>query len=546
MNSAELLVKCLENEGVAYVFGVPGEENLELLEALSRSTIRFVTTRHEQGAAFMADVHGRLTGRPGVCLSTLGPGATNLMTAVADANMDRAPLVAITGQASLDRMHKESHQYLDLVSLFRPVTKWNALVTRPETIPEIVRKGFKVATTEKTGAVHIDFPEDVARMDVGDLAPLSIPSLYPATPRREAIDEAAAIIRRAKRPIILAGNGVIRNHSTEALQAFCAATGIGAAHTFMGKGCLPQNQQESLMAVGLQARDYISCGFDAADLVIAIGYDIVEYHPRLWNPQQTQRVLHIDRTPAETDAYYGVCCEVIGDIGETLRSLTHALGGERRESSGGRALRDAIDEELRSAEHDDSYPLKPQTIVAQLRKALGDEDIVISDVGAHKMWLARMYRCNRPNTCIISNGFASMGIALPGAIAAKMLYPHRKVVAATGDGGFLMNCQELETAVRERIPVVVLVFNDNAYGLIEWKQKIHYGHATSVKVGNPDFVAFAESFGAKGMRVGSAGDLGRCLDEAFACECPVVIDCPVDYNENLKLTERLGKLVCRI
>jgi len=543
MNSAELLVKCLEHEGVEYIYGIPGEENLEVIEALNKSKIRFITTRHEQGAAFMADLYGRLTGRAGVCLSTLGPGATNLMTGVADANMDRAPLVAITGQASLDRMHKESHQYLDLVSLFRPVTKWNTMVTRPETIPEIVRKAFKIATNEKPGAVHIDFPEDLSKMEVESASPLPISKTSLAAPKEDAILQAADIIRSAKRPIILAGNGVIRNRACEALQSFCSKTSIGVAHTFMGKGCVPYSQPESLMAVGLQARDYISCGFDAADLVIAIGYDIVEYHPRLWNPEKRAHILHIDRTPAETDGFYNAFFEVIGDIRETLQSLTTKLSQVKQPLPSEESLRRAITEELETAGRDDFFPLKPQRIVEELRRSMGDEDIVISDVGAHKMWLARMYRCSRPNTCIISNGFASMGISLPGAIAAKMIEPERKVVAATGDGGFLMNCQELETAVREEIPIVVLIFNDNAYGLIEWKQKIHYGHSTSVKVGNPDFVKLAESFGARGLRVRKAEDLAPFLAEALTSKIPVVIDCPVDYNENLKLSERLGKLV---
>jgi acetolactate synthase I/II/III large subunit len=546
MNSAQLLVKCLEKEGVEIAFGVPGEENLELLEALRESSIRFVTTRHEQGAAFMADVQGRLTGRPGVCLSTLGPGATNLMTAVADANMDHAPLVAITGQASLDRMHKESHQHLDLVSLFRPVTKWNALVQAPETIPEIVRKAFKVSAAEKPGAVHIDFPEDVARKKVDELLPLEPSELCFPKPHPKALSRAAELIKEAQRPLILAGNGVIRSRASKALREFCAATGIGVAHTFMGKGCVSYQQEEALMAVGLQAKDYISCGFDAADLVLAVGYDLVEYHPRLWNPERQRRIVHIDRTPAEIDGYYNTCCEVIGDIDETLRALTKDLAVQKKRVRFNEGLRRAILEELEEYSSDEGFPVKPQRIVGDLRRALEPSDIVVSDVGAHKMWLARMFLCTEPNTCIISNGFASMGISLPGAMAAKIVFPERKVVAVVGDGGFLMNCQELETAVREKIPLVVLIFNDNAYGLIAWKQQVRYGHETFVKMGNPDFVRFAESFGAMGLRVSKAADLAGMLTRALSHDGPVVIDCPVDYRENLKLTERLGKLVCQI
>jgi acetolactate synthase-1/2/3 large subunit len=368
----------------------------------------------------------------------------------------------------------------------------------------------------------------------------------PPRPDPGALGAAADLLRRSRRPLVLAGNGVIRGGACEALRAFCAATGIGVAHTFMGKGCVPHTQRESLMAVGLQAHDYISCGFEAADLVLAVGYDLVEYPPRLWNPEGLRRIVHIDRTAAEIDGHYSTCCEVIGDIGETLAALARSLAGEERRLPLADGLRRAVLAELETAGADDGFPLKPQRIVAELRRALDERDIVVCDVGAHKMWLARLLLCAAPNTCLISNGFAAMGIALPGAIAARLVHPERRVVAVAGDGGFLMNCQELETAVRERLPLVVLIFNDNGYGLISWKQQLRYGREAFVRTGNPDFARFAESFGARGLRVAGASELGPALRAALAHDGPVVIDCPVDYAENLKLTDRLGKLVCQI
>ena len=545
LNTAELLVQCLENEGVEYLFGLPGEENLHILEALRNSSIKFITTRHEQGAAFMADVYGRLTGKAGVCLSTLGPGATNLMTGVADANLDGAPLVAITGQVGTDRMHIESHQYLDLVAMFAPVTKWNTQIVRPQNTPEIIRKAFKVAQSEKPGAVHIDLPENIAAMSVSG-QPLRQDDREKVYASYRSTNAAAAAIAKAENPIVLAGNGIIRAHASEALTEFVTQMRIPVANTFMGKGAIPYTHPLSIWTYGLQQRDLISCAFDNADLVIAVGYDLIEYSPKKWNPEGEIPIIHISNNPAEVDSSYIPMVEVVGDIADSLVEIMKRTDRQGKSTPSAARLREEIKEDYEQYAHDEGFPIKPQKIIHDLRQVMGAEDIVISDVGAHKMWMARHYHCDAPNTCIISNGFAAMGIAIPGAIAAKLVHPDKKVVAVTGDGGFMMNCQELETALRAKTPFVTLIFNDDGYGLIEWKQINQFGHSSFVDFGNPDFVKFAESMGLKGYRVQSADDLIPTLKEALAQDVPAVIDCPVDYEENLRFSKKSGDLSCEV
>ena len=539
MKAAQLLVKCLENENVEYIFGIPGEENIDVMDALLDSPITFVTTHHEQGAAFMADVYGRLTGRAGVCMSTLGPGATNLITGVADANMDRAPIVAIAGQGATTRLHKESHQILDQVSLFRPITKYATQILEPEIVPEVVRKAFKVAQTEKPGAAFIDFPENVAEMEV-DKQPIKVQTAYtPEAPARK-IDECVKLISAAKAPVILAGNGVIRQGAADALVTFAEMLRIPVANTFMAKGVMPFTNELSLGTIGLKARDLPWFAFEKADVVICVGYDMVEYHPDMWNPNGDKTILHIDGLPAEVDERYIVAVGALGDIPTSLRAI--ALKARPQSVSPFKAVRRAIVEDRAEYAKDDAFPIKPQKIVWDLREALGPEDIAISDVGAHKMWMSRMYRAERPNTCIISNGFAAMGIGLPGAIAAKLAYPDRKVVAVTGDAGFMMNSQEIETAMRMKTALVVLIWNDSEYGLITWHQLRHFGRSSHIAFKNPDFVKYAESFGAKGYRVERAEDLLPTLKKALAEDTVVIIDCPVDYGQNMLLTEKLKSL----
>jgi len=557
--AADLLVDCLAAEGCDYVFSVPGEETMDVLDALSRhEAVRHVTTRHEQGAAFMADVHGRLTGRAAVAMGTLGPGATNLITGVADAFLDRAPMVAITGQAASSKLHKEAHQVVDIVRMLEPVTKWNTRVEQAEGIPEIVRKAFRVATLEKPGPTHIELPEDVAAARFSPDAPAPVPltpgRAYFPEPTDEAIAHAARLVAASERPIILAGNGILRRGAAPELRALARGLHVPVAATFMGKGAIDDRSHLSLMAVGLQARDHVLSGFDRADLVICVGYDLVEYAPSSWDPDGSKRVVHIDTQPAEIDAAYRPEVELIGDIDGTLRRLLEAVlplgvGGrdaserhESREILVHADLRTQLLDELRAHESNDGWPITPQRAIGDLRRALGPSDIVVSDVGAHKVWVARLYQAYEPNTVIISNGFAAMGIAIPGAIAAKLVHPDRKVVALSGDGGFLMNSQELETAKRIGANICVVVWRDDGYGLIDWKQRNEFGRPFGVEFGNPDFVAYAESFGIAGFRPATAADLYPTLERALAVDGPSLVEVPIDYAENLRLTERLGEL----
>ncbi len=554
--AAHLLVDCLAAEGCEYVFSVPGEETMDVLDALSdHPSVRHVTTRHEQGAAFMADVHGRLTGRAAVAMATLGPGATNLVTGVADAFLDRAPMVAITGQASSDKLHKEAHQVVDIVGMLAPVTKWNTGVQRIGAIPEIVRKAFRTATLEKPGPTHIELPENLAAMAVeDDAAPLTPGKAYFPEPTDEAIAHAADLIATSQRPIVLAGNGVLRRRASAELRAFARGLHVPVAVTFMGKGAIDDRSHLSLMAVGLQARDHVLSGFDRADLVICVGYDLVEYAPAGWNPDGRKRIVHIDTQPAEVDAQYRPEVELIGDIDGSLARLLAAvqprgISGrdaaerhEARETLVHSDLRTALLADLEAGAASEGWPITPQRAIADLRAALGPDDIVVSDVGAHKVWVARLYQAYEPNTVIISNGFAAMGISLPGAIAAKLVHPERNVVALCGDGGFLMNSQELETAKRIGTNVTVVVWRDDGYGLIDWKQRNEFGRPFGVEFGNPDFVAYAESFGIAGFRPTSAADLLPTLRRALDVDGPALVEVPIDYRENLRLTERLGAL----
>jgi acetolactate synthase-1/2/3 large subunit len=539
MTAAELLVKCLENEGVEYIFGIPGEENIDIMDALLGSNIKFITTRHEQGAAFMADVYGRLTGRAGVCMATLGPGATNLITGFADANMDRAPIVAIAGQGATTRLHKESHQILHLVNLFQPISKYATQILEPEIVPEIVRKAFKVAQTEKPGGAFIEFPENIAEAKV-EGSPIEVQKAYSSAAPDFKIEQAAKIISEAKAPVILAGNGIIRQGAANNLVTFAEVLRIPVANTFMAKGVVPFSHDLSLGTIGLKARDLPWYAFEKADVVICVGYDMVEYHPDMWNPDNKKIVVHIDALPAEVDAHYIVAVGVLGDISSSLRGI--AVKAKPQKAAPFRAVRTAILEDRSRLSNDNGFPVKPQKIVWDLREVLAPDDIAISDVGAHKMWMARMYRAERPNTCIISNGFASMGIAVPGAIAAKLAYPDRKVIAVTGDAGFLMNSQEIETAIRVGTPFVILIWNDAEYGLITWHQLRHFGRPSHITFKNPDFVKYAESFGAKGYRVERTEDLIPTLNRALQDDVVAILDCPVDYSENMKLTNHLEDL----
>ncbi|HID28196.1 MAG TPA: acetolactate synthase large subunit [Methanosarcinales archaeon] len=544
MKASDLLIKCLEADKVEYIFGIPGEETLDLMESLKYSNIKFITTRHEQGAAFMANVYGRLTGNAGVCLATLGPGATNLITGIADANLDRAPVVAITGQTRLEETHKESHQYIDIATIFKSITKWNHTIELASAIPEIVRKAFKIAETEKPGATHIEVPCDVAREEVNGKPLPHLMARRPA-PDRDSLVEAARLIEASEYPIILAGNGVIRGHAEEELKEFAEQLKIPVTTTFMGEGAIPYNNEYSLLSIGLQERDYVYCGFEHSDLVIAVGYDFVEYAPSYWNPYCNKKVIHIDSTTSEVDINYPSTVEIIADIKISLQLLRQHVK-KTKDFNYVKTLRKFIIKAINEKSDSIEYPIKPQKIIHDVRKVMGKEDILISDVGAHKIWIARMYHVYKPNTVIISNGYSSMGIAIPGALAAKLIYPEKNIMAVCGDGGFLMSSQELETAVRLKLPFVTLIFNDGQYGLIKWKQLKRFGREFGVSFNNPDFVKYAEAFGAKGYRVEKTQDLVPIMEDALNQKVPSIIDVPVDYSENLKLTEKLGKIICPI
>lgn len=550
MKVSDLFVKCLELEGVRTLYGVPGEENADLMMSIDASSIEFVLCRHEQGAAFMAEVHGRLTGEPGVCLGTLGPGATNLITGVADANMDRAPLVVITGQADSRRQHKESHQAMDVVQMFGPVTKWAQTIRHPNTVPEVIRKAFKVATTEKPGACLVELCEDIAAMDT-DAEPMAPQRLRRPVPDDKVIDQVFEALRSAKRPVILAGNGAIRRRASKQLRLFVEQTGIGVISTFMAKGCVDMDADQCLFTIGLQAKDVVACAIDAADLVVTLGYDMVEYHPRLWNPDRDKRIIHCDFLAAEVDDHYRVEVEVVGDLAHTLWMFNERLRCKPCEIQIDRQQQLSVRREMLAdfaahAEDDTEGTIRPQKAVWDVRQVLGPDDILLSDVGAHKMWVARCYQCHEPNTCLIPNGFCSMGFALPGAISAARVAPERKVLAICGDAGFLMNVQEMETARRLGVDLVVLVWQDDAYGLIEWKQQTHFGRHVDLSFGNPDFLKLAEAFGWDGHRVLNSRDLRPALERALGTPGPSLVTIPIDYRENELLTGRLGNIVCPI
>jgi acetolactate synthase-1/2/3 large subunit len=548
VKASDLFVKCLEAEGVTQIFGVPGEENAHFMMSLEDSPIEFVLTRHEQGAAFMAEVHGRLTGEPGVCLGTLGPGATNLITGVADANMDRAPLICLTGQAGSQRQHKESHQHMDVVSMFKPVTKWAHAVLHPDNIPEMVRKAFKIATTEKPGAAHIELAEDIAQLDA-ETTPIPAQRTRRAVPGDKVVDQAWGLIKSARRPVILAGNGTIRKRASKQLRLFCDQTGIGVISTFMAKGCVDMDSEYCLYTIGLQGKDHVACAIDAADLVICLGYDMVEYDPRLWNKSGDKPIVHIDFLAAEVDENYRVAVDVVGDLAHTLWMLNERARIDRVsfDTSQQKAVRRDMTAEFAAYKDDDTSALiRPQKAIWDARQVMGPHDVLLSDVGAHKMWVARYYQCHEPNTCLIPNGFCSMGFALPGAIAAQRALSDRRIMAICGDAGFLMNVQEMETAVRIGSNIVVMIWEDHEYGLIAWKQQNEFGRHTDLSFGNPDFITLARAFGWNGYRVEKSVELRSTLEEAFRAEGPSLVVIPIDYRENALLTQRLGNILCPI
>ncbi len=542
MKVSDLIVKCLENEGVKYIFGVPGEENEDLLFSLEKSSIKFIPTRLELGASFMADVYGRVTGKAGVCLSTLGPGATNLITGTADAHLDKAPLVAITGQASSDTMHKESHQNIDVVSMFRPITKWNTSIQNPNVVTEVVRKAFKLAEMEKPGATHFELPEDVAKMESHE-KPIPPKRLRRAAPDYKAMNEAYELLKKSKIPLILAGNGAIRKLASKHLREWVKKTDIPVVHTFMGKGAVSDMEEHSLFAVGLQARDYVMRAFDKADLVITVGYDVAEYDPEFWNRNKDKKIIHIDFQQAEVYEYYQPDVEIVCDVSAALWELNkHDYNGDLKfDREWYKPIREKIRNDL------DSYALKEGDdftvpgVLNIIRELMNPGDLLLSDVGSHKLWVGRNYPVYEPNSVLISNGFASMGIALPGGIAAKLAKPEKQVVTVMGDGGFLMNSQEIETAKRIGVGYTIIVFNDNDYGLVSWKQYSHTKRTFGTGLTNPDFKKYAESFGIPAYAPKTLKDLKSDLKKAITGQELCLVEIPIQPGVNYELSEKLEK-----
>src|SRR3984893_16258305 len=541
--AAELIVKCLENEGVEVVFGLPGEENIRFVQALASSDIRYVLTRHEQAASFMAEMYGRVTGRAAVVSATLGPGAINLQLGVADATTNSTPMVAISAQVGQDRQFKESHQYVDLVSMFAPITRWAAGIPTVQAIPEMFRKAFKVAEAERPAAVYLAVPEHIDADDADyDLTPLPRNVVRADAPAFRQVARAVDTLREAKRPVLLAGHGAARANATSALVRFSEEFGIPVANTFHGKGVMPDDHPNGIGTIGFMRHDYVNFGFDNADVVIAVGYELQEFDPVRINPKADKKIIHIHRFPAEVDMHYPVDVGIIGDISASLDALTEALAGQTYDADPEIPGSGLLDEEFERGQQDSRYPLAPARVVADTRAALDRSDIVLVDTGATKMWMARLYPTYEHNTCLISNGLSTMGFALPGALGVKLARPESKVLAVVGDGAFLMNSQEIETAVRERIPLVVLIWEDGGYGLIEWKMDLELGEHYYVEFTNPAVVAYAQSFGARRYQINAAEELLPALNTALDDDGVSIICCPVDYSENLRLTDRLGPL----
>jgi acetolactate synthase I/II/III large subunit len=543
MNVAQLIARCLENEGVEYIFGLPGEENIHLVDALNQSSLRFILARSEQAAAFMADLYGRVTGRAGVCLATLGPGAINLLLGVADAHSDSAPLVALSAQVGLNRIFKETHQFVDLVSMFKPVTKLADTLLTPQATPEMLRNAFRIAQTERPGAVYLAIPQDVEALPApAGAQPLPVSPVTAQAPASAQLARAAAVLQAARNPIVLAGHGAARNQAQDALVRFSERLRVPVATTFQGKGVFPDDHPNALGAMGFMVHDYVNFGFEQADVLVSVGYEMQEFPPARFNPHGDKQIIHLHRLPAVVDTNYAVTVEVEGEISASLDALAAAVSPKSGLAAVDLKIRGLINSELERGRRDDSYPVKPQRLVAEIRAALGREDIVLADTGAAKMWLARLYPTYSPNTCLISNGLATMGFALPGALGVKLACPQRRVLAVMGDGSFLMNSQEIETALREKIPFVILVWVDGGYGLIRWKMELELKRFSHVDFGNPDFLRYAESFGAKGYFIRAAHELLPTLKQALAGDTVSVIACPVDYSENTKLTDKLGRL----
>lgn len=539
MKASDLFVQCLLEEGVEYVFGVPGEENLDMLESLRKSDIEVVVTRHEQHAAFMAATYGRLTGRAGVCMSTLGPGATNLLTGIAFAQLGGMPLLAITGQKAVRDNWQGTFQLVDVVETFAPLTKWNKSLVSAHSIPTDVRHAFKTAEHERPGAVHLEFPEDIAQEQIETMTP------HPRVRvRRPVADDnglrlAAELIKSARCPIIILSSGANRKRIGKQLKQFVEKTGIYAVSTQMGKGVLAEDHAQSLFSLGIHKHDYVHSAIDTADLVITVGYDIVEYPPFVWNESGEKKVLHIDFDPAQPDPYYNPDQELVGDISFSLWALHTRLDELKFDNAHMAAMRERIHKKLHQDVCAQDFPPSPRHIVPEVRKVMSREDIICLDNGIYKIWFARMYPAYADNTVLLDNALATMGAGLAAGMAAKMVFPHKRVIAICGDGGFMMNSQDLETAVRLELNLVILLLRDDGYGFIRWKQQHDDFPDFGMGFGNPDFVKYAQAYGASGLRLERGESLSGLLEKAFATGGVVIVDCPIDYTDNEILNQDL-------
>jgi len=534
MNGAELLVSAMENEGVQQIFGIPGEENLDLVEALRRSTIKLVLTRHEQAAAFMAATHGRLTGRAGVCLSTLGPGALNLATGAAYALLGAMPMIMITGQKGILSRKQARFQVVDMVSTMTPLTKMAHQIVSPATIPSIVREAFRVAQQERPGPVHLELPEDIAGEAVPAIPPVPSHPIDPSVAPGAALDRAAELILKAERPLVMLGAAASRPRLAESLSDFAKRLQLPFFNTQMGKGSVAGGSGLYMGTAALSERDYVHQAIDRADLIIAIGHDTVEKPPFLMGPKGPT-VLHVGYLPATVEEVFFPHAEVVGDVGPSLTLLADRLEGKLPRAGALLGLREGILAQITDRAEESRYPLTPQRIVHDVRQVIPEDGIVCLDNGMYKIWFARNYRTRVANTLLLDNALATMGAGLPSAMMAALLYPTRRVLAVCGDGGFMMNSQELETAARLGLDLVVLIVQDNAFGMIRWKQAADGHPDFGMTFGNPDFVAYAKAYGVKGSRVESADGLVPTLETAFAGGGVHLVTVPVDYSENMRV-----------
>jgi len=546
MKASDLLIMALENEGVEYIFAVPGEENLDVLESLrTSSSIRLILTRHEQGAAFMAAVYGRLTGKAGVCMATLGPGATNFVTPAAYAQLGAFPLIMITGQKPIKKSKQGRFQIVDVVGLFKPITKLSTQIVHGNTIPALVRESFRLAEEERPGAVLLELPEDIAAEEC-DAVPFPPHARFYANAQDDVIAAAADLINAAKQPLVVIGAGANRHKVRSALCDFVHNTRLPFVTTQMGKGVVDERSELCLGTAALSDGDYLHCAIDRSDLIINFGHDVVE-KPPFFMEHGGKKVIHVNYKAAQVDQVYFPHLEVIGDLEQSVKSLTSKIGKVNFESAYFDKVKTNIEEHVEEGRDDPRFPIIPQRVVGDVRKVIGDEDIIALDNGIYKVWFARNYAAHFPNTVLLDNALATMGAGLPSAMMAALLYPDRRVMAICGDGGFMMNSQEIETALRLKLNLVVTVLNDGSYGMIRWKQAQFGFDDWGLEFSNPDFVKYAESYGAKGHRVTSTDSLVETFDAAFRAGGVHIVDVPVDYSENKKvLIDELQDRVCLI